>query len=56
MKLDTPYSPRIAEPVPSVRVSAPAPRPAPRSRKLMLALTLVALAGFLLGLGLPIHP
>lgn len=56
MKLDTPYPARIAEPVPSVCVSAAAPRPAPRSRKLMLALTLVALAGFLLGLGLPMHP
>jgi hypothetical protein len=27
-----------------------------RSRRLILALTLVILAGFLLGLGLPIHP
>ncbi|MFL6054588.1 MAG: hypothetical protein ACJ72W_16960 [Actinoallomurus sp.] len=56
MKLDTPYPLGIAEPVPPVRLSAPVPRPAPRSRKLMLALTLVVLAGFMLGLGLPIHP
>ena len=56
MKLDTPYLPRIAEPVARVRVSAPAPRRTPRSRKLILALALVALAGFLLGLGLPAHP
>ncbi|MCO5996544.1 hypothetical protein [Actinoallomurus rhizosphaericola] len=56
MKLETPYPPRIAEPVARVRVSAPAPRRAPRSRRLMLALTLVAIAGFLMGLGLPVHP
>jgi hypothetical protein len=44
------------EPV-RVRMSSPAAR-APRrrrSRPLMIALTLVIVAGFLLGLGLPIH-
>ncbi|WP_345431327.1 hypothetical protein [Actinoallomurus vinaceus] len=56
MKLDTPYPPRIAEPVARVCVPAPAPRRSPRSRRLILALTLVAVAGFLLGLGLPAHP
>jgi hypothetical protein len=56
MKLDTPYPPRIVEPVAHVRASAPAPRHSPRSRRLILALTLVAVAGFLLGLGLPAHP
>ncbi|MEV0398954.1 hypothetical protein [Actinoallomurus sp. NPDC050550] len=56
MKLDTPYPPRIAEPVARVCASAPAPRRSPRSRRLILALALVAVAGFLLGLGLPAHP
>lgn len=56
MKLDTTYPPRIAEPVARVRATAPAPRRSPRSRRLVLALTLVALAGFLLGLGLPAYP
>jgi hypothetical protein len=56
MKLDTPYPPRIAEPVTRVRLPAPAPRPAPRNRGLMLALALVVVAGFLLGLGVPVHP
>ena len=36
------------------RPAARAPRPG-RSRRLILALALVILAGFLLGLGLPIH-
>lgn len=40
---------------PGHRRERPAARPR-RSRRLILALVVVALAGFLLGLGVPIHP
>jgi hypothetical protein len=50
MSLDTGERRHVAVPKPPKR---PAPR---RSRGLILALVLVALAGFLLGLGVPIHP
>lgn len=56
MKLDTPSPPRrVAEPVRPVRAHAPARR-SPGGHRMLLALVLVALAGFLLGLGLPPHP
>jgi len=56
MKLDTGEQKRIAhrEPV-QARPPARAPRPR-RNRQLILALALVIVAGFLLGLGVPIHP
>jgi hypothetical protein len=43
------------EPAPARRrPPAPAPRPR-RNRRLVLLLTVVIVAGFLLGLGMPIH-
>jgi hypothetical protein len=49
---------RAAERTPVRARTRPAPRAARprRSRQLIIALTLVIVAGFLLGLGVPIHP
>jgi|1185.fasta_scaffold65940_3 hypothetical protein len=56
MKLDTGEQKRMARREP-VRARPPAPAPRPRrSRQLIIALALVVIAGFLLGLGVPIHP
>jgi hypothetical protein len=59
MRLDTGEQKRVAEratvavrPRPAARASHP-PR---RNRHLIIALTVVIVAGFLLGLGVPIHP
>jgi hypothetical protein len=59
MRLDTGEQERAAERAAvSVRTrpAAPAARPPRRNRQLIIALTLVIVAGFLLGLGVPIHP
>jgi hypothetical protein len=56
MKLDTGEQKRVARREP-VRTRPPARAPRPRrSRQLIIALALVIVAGFLLGLGVPIHP
>jgi uncharacterized protein involved in exopolysaccharide biosynthesis len=57
MRLDTGEQKHVTarEPVP-VRTRHPARAPhSRRSRRLLFALALVILAGFLLGLGMPIH-
>jgi hypothetical protein len=59
MSLDTGEQKRVAERAPvraRIRPAPRAPRPQRRDRRLIIALTLVIVAGFLLGLGLPIHP
>jgi uncharacterized protein involved in exopolysaccharide biosynthesis len=56
MKVDTGEKKRVARREP-VRVRPPARVPRRRrSRQLIIALALVIVAGFLLGLGVPIHP
>jgi hypothetical protein len=56
MKLDTGEQKRVAHREP-VRARPPARTPRPRrNRQLIVALALVIVAGFLLGLGVPIHP
>jgi hypothetical protein len=59
MSLDTGEQKRVAERAPQRGRPPPAPpgtRPPRRNRQLIIALTLVIAAGFLLGLGVPIHP
>jgi hypothetical protein len=58
MKLDTGEHRRVTARGPARVRPRPASRPARRrrSRQLIAGLALVILAGFLLGLGLPIHP
>ena len=61
MGLDTGEQKRVAEQERAlvrarIRHSTPAPHPSRRNRQLIIALTLVIVAGFLLGLGVPIHP
>jgi uncharacterized protein involved in exopolysaccharide biosynthesis len=59
MRLDTGEQKRVAERAPvraRIRHSAHVPHPSKRNRQLIIALTLVIVAGFLLGLGVPIHP
>jgi hypothetical protein len=58
MGLDTGEQKRVVVRAPSRVRSHPAPRPPRRrrNRQLIVALALVVVAGFLLGLGLPIHP
>jgi hypothetical protein len=59
MRLDTGEQKRVAERAPvrtRTRPAAHVPRPPRRNRQLIIALTLVVVAGFLLGLGVPIHP
>jgi hypothetical protein len=58
MRLDTGEQKRVPERVPVQSRTRPAPRaPRPRrNRQLIIALALVILAGFLLGLGMPIRP
>lgn len=56
MKLDTGEQKLSARREP-VRARPPAHTPRPRrNRQLVVALALVIVAGFLLGLGVPIHP
>ncbi|MCW2946032.1 MAG: hypothetical protein JWR24_2749 [Actinoallomurus sp.] len=56
MKLDIREQRRATEPMSArPRPAALTPRSA-RSARLIIALALVILAGFLLGLGVPIHP
>ena len=56
MKLDTGEQKRVTRREP-VRARPPARAPRPRrSRQLIITLALVIVAGFLLGLGVPIHP
>jgi hypothetical protein len=58
MGLDTGEQKRVAARAPVRARPRPAPRaPRPRrNRQLIIALALVIVAGFLLGLGVPIHP
>lgn len=59
MRLDTGEQKRVAERAPErvrTRAAARVHRPPRRNRQLIIALTLVIVAGFLLGLGVPIHP
>lgn len=59
MRLDTGEQKRVAERAPLPVRPGPAPRashPPQRNRQLVIALALVIVAGFLLGLGVPIHP
>jgi hypothetical protein len=58
MKLDTGEQKRVAEPVAARPIPESRPRPTPRarrSRRLYVALALVIVAGFLIGLGVPVH-
>ena len=55
MKLDTGEQRHVAEPVRAPRRAAPTPQSRLNGR-LILALAVVIVAGFLLGLGVPIHP
>lgn len=58
MRLDTGEQKRVAERAPVLartRHSARVPRPPRRNRQLIIVFTLVIVAGFLLGLGVPIH-
>jgi hypothetical protein len=59
MSLDTGEQKRVTERGPSrvrTRHSAHVPHSPRRNRQLIIALALVIVAGFLLGLGVPIHP
>jgi hypothetical protein len=56
MKLDIREQRRATEPVPAPAPPAALTPRSLRSARLIIALALVILAGFLLGLGVPIHP